>query len=61
VVFTLVADLAPLIEAVGRRRGVHLMSHRVSIGETRLFAGVYSNRGALAGGFAFALPYRDQS
>jgi hypothetical protein len=35
------------------------MSQGISIGETGLLAFMHFNRRTLAGGFAFALPYRD--
>jgi hypothetical protein len=60
VVFPLIADLAPIIEAVGSGCGINLMRQRISVGEPGLLTFVHTNRLALAGGFALAFPHRDQ-
>src|SRR6202042_2809804 len=61
IVLTLVADLAPVVEAVGRGRGGNLMLQRISVGEARLFVFMHAHRGALTSRFALTLPHRHQS
>jgi hypothetical protein len=56
IVFTLVANLAPIVEAVFSRSIADLMRQRISIGEAGLLAFVQTNGRTLSARFAFALP-----
>jgi hypothetical protein len=59
-VFTLIANLAPIIEAVRPRCVVNLMRQRISTREARLLTGMHTNRGALACRFTLSLSDGDQ-
>jgi hypothetical protein len=58
-VVALVAHFAPIIEAVTSRRVHSLMRQRSSPGKPSLLASAHLNRLSLPGGFALALPNRN--
>src|SRR4029077_8667049 len=59
VVFAVVADTAPVVKTIETRRLAGLVLQRGAAGETRLLACAQFHAGALAVGFAFAVPHRD--
>jgi hypothetical protein len=56
VVFTLVANLTPIVEAIFSRGIADLVRQRISIAEAGLLAFMQTNRGTLSGRLALALP-----
>src|ERR1700685_2731761 len=60
-VFALIADLAPVVEAIRRGSVADLMRQGIPVAEARLLAFVHAHRRALTSGFALAFPHRYQS
>jgi hypothetical protein len=60
-ILTLVANTAPVIETVAIGNIGNFMIERVAIAEPRLVASVNFHTATLAGGDAFAFPYRHES
>jgi len=56
VVFALVANLAPIVEAIFSRGIADLVRQRISIREAGLLTFMQTNGGTLSGRFALALP-----
>ena len=52
----LIADSAPIVEAIATRCVADLMSQGISVGKAGLLPFVYANRLSLPGGFALTLP-----
>jgi hypothetical protein len=55
IVLPLIANLAPIVEAVGTRSIGNLVRQRISTGECSLLTRMHANGWALTGGFAFTL------
>jgi hypothetical protein len=59
IVFTLVANLAPIVEAIFSRGVADLVRQRISISEAGLLAFMQTDGGTLSSRFALALPNRN--